>query len=165
MKNILYSALVMLVVFGTTSCFEDIDRTFDEVTLVEFNDPVTRSPAVGVNYPILSVTRTSGVQRIRINLVGRQLQSPEDLRISIDTAVSRLLGTRTIRAVEGTHFNLNGGTVTMRADTSFAEYQLNILNTTPRRDTSAILVLRLDGNERIRPSENYRRLGFRIELR
>jgi hypothetical protein len=100
----------------------------------------------------------------QVNLAGTHLKASEEMTVSVDTAISRLLNATTIRAVEGVHYNLNGGKFTFKADTSFSVVRFNVLNPGPSAGRSALLVLKLDGNSNIKPSENYRRVGYRISL-
>jgi hypothetical protein len=158
---------IMILVFMTTllsSCFEDMKVKFDKLVLVEFEDAVRRAPATGVAFPIIAVTRTAGTQSLQVNLVGSQLKAVEEMNVSVDTTIAALLNTNTIRAVEGTHFSLNGGKFVMKQDTSFAAFRFNVQNVTPLAGKSALVVLKLDGGTNIKASENYRRVGFRIAL-
>jgi hypothetical protein len=155
-----------LILFSTlmSSCFEDMTIKYNQPAQVEFEDAVRRAPAAGAIYPIISVTRTAGTQTLVANLVGQQLKTAEDMTVTVDTAIYKFLNATTIRAVEGTHFSLNGGKFTMKTDTSFARYQFNIQNVTPVAGRSALVVLKLDGSNNIKPAESYRRVGFRIAL-
>jgi hypothetical protein len=158
---------ILSLVFITTllsSCFEDLKVKFDKLVLVEFEDAVRRAPATGATFPIIAVTRTAGIQSLQVNLVGQQLKAIEEMNVSVDTTIAAFLNASTIRAVEGTHFSLNGGKFVMKQDTSFAAYKFNVQNVTPVAGKSALVVLKLDGGTNIKASENYRRVGFRIAL-
>lgn len=158
-------AFLLVVTISVSSCFKEYDYTYNETKLVELEDAVRRTPASGVTYPIIAVTRTSGTQSLMVNLVGEQLKAPQDMTYSIDTAISGLLNATTIRAVEGTHFNLNGGKFTFKQDTSFSFVKLDILNSPAQTGKTALLLLKLDGSSDIKANENYRRVGFRIDLK
>ena len=159
-------AFLLVVVISVTSCYnKELDYTFNETKLVELEDAVRRTPASGVTYPIIAVTRTSGTQSLMVNLVGEQLKSSQEMTFSIDTAISNLLSASTIRAVEGTHFNLNGGKFTFKQDTSFSFIRVNVLDVPAQTGRTALLLLKLDGSSDIKASENYRRVGFRIDLK
>jgi hypothetical protein len=164
MKKALIYSFVLFVALLATSCFKEIDITYDENKFVEFEDAVRRTPAAGVTYPIIALTRTSGSYTALVNLAGGQLKESQEMTVSIDTAIAPLLNATTIRAVEGTHFNLSGGKFTFKADTSFSTYRLNVLNPGANTGRSALLVLKLDGSSTVKPAENYRRVGFRINL-
>lgn len=156
--------MVLVSGFVMAGCFKDIDTTFDEYRVVELETAVRTTPASGVSFPIVNVTRTTGAINNQVNLVGTHLKAPEEMTFSVDTAISQLLNATTVRAVEGTHYNLNGGKFTFKADTSFAFLRFNILNPGASTGRTALLVLKLDGNANIKPSENYRRVGYRINL-
>lgn len=158
-------AFLLVVTISVSSCFKEYDYTYDETKLVELEDAVRRTPASGVTYPIIAVTRTSGTQSLMVNLVGKQLSAPQDMTYSIDTAISGLLNANTLRAVEGTHFNLNGGKFTFKQDTSFSFIKMDILNVPAQTGKTALLLLKLDGSSDIKANENYRRVGFRIDLK
>jgi len=164
MKKNSITLLVLLCGLFLAGCFQDIDTTFDEYRLVELETAVRTTSASGATFPIVSVTRTVGIISNQVNIAGRQLKAPEEMAFSIDTAVSSFLNATTIRAVEGTHYNLNGGKFTFKADTSFSVIRFNVLNPGPVTGRSALLILKLDGNSNVKVSENYRRVGYRINL-
>ena len=58
MKKIIIALFSVLSLGFFTSCFEDIDKTFDEQTVVEFQDAVIKSPAVGKTYPVTAIANT-----------------------------------------------------------------------------------------------------------
>ncbi len=165
MKKSFLFVTIMTIGLGLAGCFKDIDRTFDEYKLVEFETAVRSTPAAGFTFPIVNITRTAGTVAAQVNLVGTHFKTGEEMSFSIDTAVSKLLNATTIRAVEGVHFNLNGGKFTFKADTSFSFARFNVLNPGATAGRTAILVLKLDGSSTIKPAENYRRIGYRIDLK
>jgi hypothetical protein len=162
-KYIVSFAFLAMMTF-LSSCFEDKTIVFDQPALVEFETAVRTAPAAGVIYPIISTTRTAGTLPLQVNLVGAHIKTPQELTVTVDTAISRLLNATTIRAVEGTHFSLNGGKVTMKADTSFAVYRFNVQNVAPVTGRTALVVLKLEDGGSLKASENYRRVGYRINL-
>ncbi len=164
MKLLKIASLCAIVLFAF-SCVKGLDYTFDETKVVELEDAVRRSPAAGVKYPLIAVTRTAGVQSLQVNLVGKQLLSDQEMTYSVDTAISsQLTNTANIRAVEGTHFNLKGGKFIMSKDSSFARMNIEILNPGATTGKFAVVMFKLDGSAEIAPSENYRRVAFRIAL-
>lgn len=152
---------VMILV---SSCFEDMSIRFNKPAVVEFESAVRTAPAAGAIFPIIATNRSAGSLPLQINLVGAQLKAPQEMTITVDTAISRFLNATTIRAVEGTHFSLNGGKVVMKADTSFAVYRFSIQQVTPVAGRSALVVLKLEDGGALKASENYRRVGYRIAL-
>ncbi|GAA4414761.1 hypothetical protein GCM10023187_44630 [Nibrella viscosa] len=159
MKNILGFAVALLMLFGMTSCFEDLDKTFDEKTVVEFQTAITSTPAVGRTYPLISAGNSATAVTLtqRINLVGKQRSADETIKVSVDKENST--------AVEGTHFTLaNGGNVVIPANSSFGTVTVTVPRGTAAASVPAVnLVLVIEGNGRdILPSENYKRVGFSI---
>jgi hypothetical protein len=148
-----------------TSCFDD-NKVFYDGSQVEFEDAVMRARAAGQIFPIINLTRTSGTPAYQINLIGEQLEATQDLSFALDAVPENLLNTNTIAAVEGVHFTLNGSTISFPQDASVVPASpFTISSTFPAAaGKTAIFVIRLDGNDRLQPSENYRRLGFRINL-
>lgn len=165
MKFIKIASLCAIVLFAF-SCVKGLDYTYDETKVVELEDAVRRTPSAGVKYPLIAVTRTAGVQSLQVNLVGKQLLTDQEMTFSVDTAIAfQLTNSANIRAVEGTHFKLNnGGKFIMSKDSSFARMNVEILNPGANTGKFAVVMLRLDGSAEIKPSENYRRVAFRIAL-
>ncbi len=164
MKYKIYLGALLLALCGS-ACFEDPDTTFDELTLVEFEDAVRTTPAPGATFPIVALTRTSGTRTAWVNLIGKHLGASQNMRISIDTAVTPFLRSTDIRAEAGKHFDLSDGSFAFKADTSFAPVRFKVLDPGATVGKFAFFILRLDGNDEIKPSENYRRIGYRIDLK
>jgi hypothetical protein len=157
-KNILITfALFSLVLI--VSCFKEKDNTFDgDGTFVEFQKTIVTTPASGRTYPLVATKRAGGILTEQVNLVGSQRANEESIKFIVDSLTT---------AVAGTHYRLVGdGAFPIPANTSFGNCQVEILN--PARDSgkSVDLILRLEGNASgdIKPSENYKRIGFRISL-
>lgn len=159
MKKILSILLVSIMTFSLTSCFDEIDKTFDEVTYVEFQEAITRTVAVGKTYPLIAVANGVGVvTTTRINLVGKQRPADTQIKYSVDKTEST--------AIEGTHYKLNdNGTITIKANESFGTAAVEILAAPAEAGKTVDLVLVLEsGVSDILVSENYKRLGYRIRL-
>jgi hypothetical protein len=155
---------VLLLVMG--SCIENEPILFTE-SVAEFDATVWNAPAVGTNYPILTrvagygraattadplITRTSGAIKFRVNLVSAQYPIDQVLNVSV-------VADRTT-AVSGTHFTLPS-TVTIPANSSYGEVTVTVLNPGPSSG-SVTLVMQIDGNDTVKPSENFKRLGISI---
>jgi len=165
MPRIIYVAVVFIGLL-MTSCFDDREVLF-EGKLIEFDDAVLRAKASGQNFPILpSVGRAVGTPTYKVNLVSSQLTANENVNFSIEAVPTALLNDNTIAAVEGTHYSLNGSSFTIPANTSVVSFGgVNVLADFPAEaGKTALLVVRLDGNETIKPSENFRRIAIRIRL-
>lgn len=168
MKRIVNTLFVIVpvLIFSLSSCIENEPILFED-SVAEFDATVWNAPAVGVKYPILTrvagygravttadplITRASGTINFRVNLVSAQLSSDQVLNISVVT------GNTT--AISGTHYTLPA-TVTIPANSSFAEVPVTVLNPGPSTG-SVDLVLQIDGNDVVKPSENFKQLGIRI---
>ena len=159
MKKILSISLLFGMSFLLTSCFEDIKKTFDGATVVEFNEAITRTPATGKTYPLIAVNNGAGVQiTTKVNLVGLQRASESAIKYSIDKTNST--------AVEGVHFKLNdNGSFAIKANDSFGLPAVEILKAPAQTGVTVNLIIQLDGNgSDILPSENYKKLGYAIKL-
>jgi hypothetical protein len=133
-----------------TACFKD-NRVFFSGLQAEFNETVVRTPALGVTYPLISVRNGAGQVTTRVNLVGAQQASEQVLRVSVDPAST----------AQTANYRFSG-TVTIPANSSFGDLQFEVLNAPGVPIAGLNLIFVLEGNENVRPSENYRRVGFRI---
>lgn len=150
MKKIL-SIFSLVMVFVLGSCIEQ-NYPIWEGAEVEFQNAVTTAPVAGQNYPRLTVANTVGTVNLQVNLVARQ-------RASDETITYRVVPEGTT-AVAGTDYNVSG-TLTIPANSSFGTLSVAVVN------TGAIggfvdLLLELEGNATIQPSENYKRVQLRI---
>lgn len=161
------STFLAIIIFSAvlTSCFEDHKILFLD-SLVEFEDAVMRSKAAGQTFPIMpTITRTAGTPSYQVNLVAAQLGSAEDISFSLEPVPAALLNATTIEAVEGVHFTFNPVTTFPEATSKSNFTGITILPGFPvDAGKTALLVLVLDGNDNLKPSENYRRLAIRINL-
>ncbi|MBW3468698.1 DUF4843 domain-containing protein [Arthrospiribacter ruber] len=150
MKKIL-SIFSVMMVFAFGSC---IDQNYPiwEGAEVEFQTAVVTAPVAGQNYPRVTVANTVGSHSFQVNLVARQ-------RANDETIAYRVVSEGTT-AVEGTDYNVSGSLV-IPANSSTASLTVDVI------DTGAIggsvdLLLELEGNSEIQPSENYKRVQLRI---
>lgn len=139
------------MVFAFGSC---IDQNYPiwEGAEVEFQTAVVTAPVAGQNYPRVTVANTVGSHSFQVNLVARQ-------RANDETIAYRVVSEGTT-AVEGTDYNVSGSLV-IPANSSTASLTVDVI------DTGAIggsvdLLLELEGNSEIQPSENYKRVQLRI---
>jgi hypothetical protein len=165
MKTFKLYTVILFTGVLLTSCFEDTKVVFED-TQVEFEDAVMRARATGQIFPIIALTRTSAAPAYQINLIGEQLALAEDVSYSLDAVPATLLNATTIAAVEGVHFTLNGNSISFPEKASVTP--LSAFTIDPgfpaQAGMTAIFILKLDGNDRLAPAENFRRLGFRIAL-
>lgn len=156
MKNSFF-IIVAFCALALSACFKEPDFTFNEESFVEFQSTIVSTPAVGRTYPLIAVARGAGIRSQQVNLVGPQSATELPIKFVVDSLTT---------AVAGTHYKLVGdGTFPIPANTSFGQCQIEILN--PARDSGKTVdvILRLEGNgTNVKPSENYRRIGYRINL-
>ncbi len=156
MKKIFFN-IAILAALAFSSCIKEIDKTFNEKTLVEFNATVLSSPAVGKTYPIISLLNKDSTVNAQVNLVGVQRPSETSVTVSIDKEAST--------GIENTHFKLpNGGKVVFPANTSIANFQFQTLKVPAQAGTTINIVFLLETTGDVSPSENYKRVGYAIKL-
>jgi|LNFM01.1.fsa_nt_gb hypothetical protein len=163
--NIFLIVPVLLLVMG--SCIENEPVVY-KGSVAEFDATVWNAPAAGTTYPILTrvagfgravsttadplITRASGVINFRINLVSAQFPVEQTLSVSVVADKST--------AIAGTHYTIPT-TVVIPANSSFGLLPVTVLN--PGATTGSVdLVVQIDGNETVKPNENFKRLGIRI---
>ena len=158
MKKILNISLILFVITFLSSCFKESKQLFDSVTLVEFQDAIVNSNALGKTFPLVTTTNTVQTRVLRINLVGVQRDKDEAIKFSIDPTEST--------AVAGVNYDLAGATsITIPAKSSFGELKVNVLKAPAQAGKTANLVFVLEGNgSDINPNTNYKKVGLRITL-
>ena len=158
MKKILNISLILFVITSLSSCFKESKQLFDSTTLVEFQDAIVNSNALGKTFPLVATTNTLQTRVLRINLVGVQRDKDEAIKFSIDPAEST--------AVAGINYDLAGATsITIPAKSSFGELKINVLKAPAQAGKTVSLVFVLEGNgSDINPNANYKKVGLRITL-
>ena len=150
MKKIL-SLLSLLVVLGFSSCIDQEYPLWDG-SLVEFQDAVVRTPVAGQSYPRITVNNKVGTVSLQVNLVAPQRSSDETINYSVVPE-----GTT---AVAGTDYSVSGSLV-IPANSSTGTLTVNVVDT-GSLGGSVDLLLGLDGNASVSPSENYKQVQIRI---
>jgi hypothetical protein len=165
MKKLKLYTVIFLSGLLFSSCFDDTKVVFDE-TQIEFEDAVMRARATGQIFPLIPLTRADGAPAYQVNLIGAQLPLAEEISYSLDEVPAVLLDANTIAAVEGVHFTLTENSVSFPENASITPVSLFTINAAfpAQAGKTAIFILKLDGNDKLVPAENYRRLGFRINL-
>jgi len=148
-KIISLFSLVMVLLFG--SCIEQ-NYPIWEGAEVEFQDAVVRTPVPGQTFPRITVANDVGSVNLQVNLVARQ--RPND-----ETITYRIVPENTT-AVQGTDFNVSGSFV-IPANESFGRVTIDVLNT-GAIGGSVDLMVELEGNAEILPSQNYKQVQVRI---
>jgi hypothetical protein len=168
MNKLRIALFILLASLSLASCVKNEEPIYTGAT-IEFDATTWNANAVGVNYPILTrvppfaravntnvdpvLNKNSGTIAIRVNLVGPQ-------RTTATEVTYKVLPNST--AVAGTHYVALPGTVTIPANSSFGDIQLQLLSTAPTPPTSVDLILELTGGSNVNVNPNYNRVGLRI---
>jgi hypothetical protein len=182
-SKILNYILLSTITLSLSNCIENED-TLWKGDLVEFDAAIYNAPATGRTFPILTrvpgygrpinattttagpadplITRTSGTINFFVNLVGPHKNAAETINISVvnDPILDSNGSPVETLATLNTHYTVPAS-VTLEANSSVVQVPITIVN--PGATTgSVVLVLRLDGNSGISPSENYKTIALRI---
>ena len=172
-RNFLFLVILSMTVLLGSSCIKNDLVTVKDL-VVEWDATVLNTPLTGQTYPVLtrvpaygaavvaanpSITRASGVIKFRVNLVGAQQST--DQSIKFKAVATPVLPAGVAAAATGTHYTITG-TVVIPANTSFGEVEVRVVNPGVSSATPVGLVLELEGNETVKPSQNYKFLGMQI---
>lgn len=177
MRHKFLAILTISSLFFATGCIKQIDKTFTGPTVIEFDASVLNSNTSPYSYHVAVRTPPFGIPtttanstaitralatpvRLRVNLVGRQRRTAETLTYRVVTD-GITPNSPNLLAVQGTHFTTSG-TFTIPADSSFGVVEVNIVNPGSASTNPREVHLELIGNDNIKPSENYKRVGIRI---
>jgi hypothetical protein len=153
------------------SCIKNENPVFVK-SVVEYDAAAYNANAAGLTYPMLTrvpgygraasstldpaLSRINkGVKKFRVNLIGGQLPTPTKVFYQIFSGTT---------AVEGVHYKKPSGEVTIAANSSFGEMEIEILDPGPPATPGPVdLILLLTGGENgVTSSTNYRIIGLRI---
>lgn len=155
MKKLNYISLVALLLMGLVACDNNLDKVFDDQTLVEFNDAILRTNATGRTYSITSLpnsTTGGATSTAQVNLVGRQRSSETTVRVLIDPGTTVAAGSYTLS---------NGGNVIIPANRNIGSLTVTVGRASSTTAPIGNLVLVLDSTSTdFKPSLYYKRLGF-----
>jgi hypothetical protein len=174
MKKLSNIFFVVAVALAITSCIENEPVVFTN-SKAEFDAAVWNTPAAGETFPILTripgfgravstnatapstpdplINRTVGTVSYRVNLVGPPAVTDQSLAVSVVSEKST--------AIEGTHY-ARPTEVMINAGENFGTLSLQVINPGVASATPVVLVLQIDGNSTVEPSENYKRIGMSI---
>ena len=95
-----------------------------------------------------------------------QLITTQPLGFNIKDVPNSYLNATTIKTVQGIHYTLNGNVFNLMEKVSKTNFtKLTINNGFPAQaGMSALVIVRLDQSGDLTPSENYRRIMFKISL-
>lgn len=153
------SICLVAVMLLFSSCFKKYEDDFLYSNLqVEFDAATWQNKAPGKSYPLLPVVnRGSGIYHYKVNLNGGQLTAAQSIGYRVVPEEST--------AEEGVHFRLlQNGKMELGAATSVDSIGVEILDFPPASG-QVMLVLELTGNETVKVSENYKRIGIPINRR
>jgi len=168
MKLIKLYLIVLVSIAGLSGC---IKNEFGRApgTFAEFDATTWNANAAGRTYPILTrvpafgravntgdplLTKNSGTIKLRVNLVGPQRTTDTEISYAVDAANTT--------AVAGTHYAALPGKVTIPANTSFGEINLQLLALGTAPPATVDIVLVLTGDAEVKANENYKYIGLRI---
>jgi len=161
------SGILSIVLLG--SCIKNENPVFEK-SVVEYDAAAYNANASGLTYPILTrvpgygrpastadplLSRNSpGIKKFRVNLLGGQLPTPTKVFYQVFTGTT---------ATEDVHYKKPSGEVTIPANSSFGEMEIEILNPGANTPATRDLILILTGGESgVTSSVNYRIINLRI---
>lgn len=145
--NIIFALMITLL---CTSCFEDESDKLFRGAFVEFDET---SFATNPNTFVKQVREDGRSATTQVNLVGAHRSTDQVITFSVDPEST---------AVLGTNYELQGNELTIPANSSFGFLSVDLLDSPMGEDESVTLILILEGNNEIRPSENYKRFTYQI---
>src|SRR5690606_29223910 len=149
---------ILLVLSTLTSCFKDFteDFLFAE-KMIEIEAATWESKAPGKTYPIKGpYEKGIGTQTFHVNLIVGLMGT--------DQSVSCRIVPEETTAVEGVHYKRpKSGYFVISPNSPTGDLTLEILDF-PAESGTHTLVVELIGNDQIKVSENYKRLGVSILL-
>lgn len=145
--------LIALCLLFSSSCMEDFnDRYFIEDYYVEFEEATTKNVAVGEDYVISDQVLSADNQQVSIQL---NLLGPTS---SVEQKVAFKVSSEQTTAVSGQDYQIDDTEVIIPGGKHSATIELK--NSSSGYGES-ILVLELVGNDLIKPSANYKKIGIR----
>ena len=154
MKRNIFYLFALIMALGLSACQKDFnERYLITDNSLEFEDAVTTTFAVGKDYPIVTRTVNPGNAEVsfQVNLMGLQPTENQNLQFRIVDGETT--------AVEGRDFAIaNGKVFTINAGSSKGNIKIQSL---PTGVGTTLLVLELVGNDKVKVSKNYRRVGVR----
>lgn len=202
MKKILFYITLPLLF---TSCIKEDDKAFRGTPVAEIDATPLNSVATGVNYPVLTripfggrpivaasdstLRRWNGTVRIRVNLVGPQVNEDQTVGYKVfggspvatiaygatltaaqappngQTPAQPAATLNVLDAVAGTHYNALPGKVTIPANSSFGYIDVVIRNNGATAGQARFLGIQLDSTGTLMPNPNYNKIGITIDQR
>lgn len=171
---------MIFLLMAFTSCIKN-DEILLKENLVEFDVSTHNANGLSKVYPILRqvapygfaipssaalISRTSGTLQYRINVVGPQSATDREITYKIvsnevHTLVISGVSRTTKPAISGTNFTTTGK-VTIPANSSFGILNVTIINPGAALSDDLLLVLELEGNTELKPSNADKQIGIWI---
>ena len=187
----------LMSILALSSCIKQIDKTFQGQTVVEIDPTVLNSANATAGYPVLTripaegiplrtadstLRRLNGIIRVRLNLVGPQLDQAQTIGYKILTASpitsvsfpatatgqspSAAAATLTVtNAVAGTHYTALSGSCTIAPKSSYGYIEIPIINGGATAGQARFLGIQLDSSGTLKPNPNYNKIGLAIDQR
>ncbi|MBL0269066.1 MAG: hypothetical protein KAX45_02800 [Chitinophagaceae bacterium] len=197
MKKNIYMLAGLISILALSSCIKQIDKTFQGQTVVEIDPTVLNSANATAGYPVLTripaegiplrtadstLRRLNGIIRVRLNLVGPQLDQAQTIGYKILTASpitsvsfpatatgqspSAAAATLTVtNAVAGTHYTALSGSCTIAPKSSYGYIEIPIINGGATAGQARFLGIQLDSSGTLKPNPNYNKIGLAIDQR
>ena len=197
MKKNIYMLAGLMSILALSSCIKQIDKTFQGQTVVEIDPTVLNSANATAGYPVLTripaegiplrtadstLRRLNGIIRVRLNLVGPQLDQAQTIGYKILTASpitsvsfpatatgqspSAAAATLTVtNAVAGTHYTALSGSCTIAPKSSYGYIEIPIINGGATAGQARFLGIQLDSSGTLKPNPNYNKIGLAIDQR
>jgi hypothetical protein len=173
-NNIIYALLFM--VLALTSCIKNEDILLKE-NLVEFDAATYNANGLGKTYPVVRqvppygfamlsssplISRTSGTISFRVNVVGPQTAADRVITYKVIPGETFTSGTTAVSAAVRNTDYTTSGTVTIPAMSSFGILTVTINNPGTALANDLLIVLELEGNAELKPSNADKQLGIWI---
>ena len=144
------STYIVVLSLLLTSCFEDQSDKLFRDSFVEFDETsFATNPEIYVN----SIREDSRSVLAQVNLVGAHRSVDQTINFSVDSEST---------AIEGTNYRLSGNNFIIPANSSVGFINVELIDSSMDNTSSVTLILVLEGNNEIKPSENYKKITYQI---
>jgi hypothetical protein len=190
------TAIAVTILISFTGCIKNAP-VLVEGKQVEFDATSWNTNAAGLTYPIIpripgygrvastadsTLRRYPQIVRVRINLIGAQLTSPETVGYEVTTTspITSIAMPSTItgqtpaaaaatlvvsNAIAGTHYTALSGILTFPVNSSFVFLDIPILSPAATAGEARYIGLKLNNNGFLKPALNYSELGLVVDQR
>lgn len=176
--NIIYSILFMVLTL--TSCIKN-DEILLKDNLIEFDASTYNANALTKLYPVVRqvppygfailaasplISRMSGTIQFRVNVLGPQTTADRNITYKVipgETFTQTISGVSrvAVAATRGTNYTTSG-TLTIPANSSFGLLSVTITDPGVALVNDLLIVLELEGNAELKPSDADKQIGIWI---